>query len=75
MCSLMLFHVVLSGEGFVADGAVNTLFPCMLLAVTSGMAGCGEGSAAVVRLCVRARILVLFNVRSRVVRRRSAVRR
>ncbi len=42
MCALVLFHVVFSGEGFVAGRAEDIFLACMLLAMTGCMAGCGE---------------------------------
>jgi hypothetical protein len=64
--SLVLFHVILAGKGFVADGAVDTLLTSVLLAMARGMTRCGEGGRAVVSLCIRARVFVfLARCRSR----------
>lgn len=56
----MLFHVVLPGEGLVADWAVDALLTRMLLAVSSCMARGGEGCSARVGHGVRARVFVLL---------------
>lgn len=59
MCADMLFHIILSGEGLIADGAMNALFAGMLLAMTGGMAGGGEGGSAPVAGGIRTRVLIL----------------
>ena len=60
MGALMLLHVVLASEGFVADRAVDTLFACMLFAMAGGMARGSECRGTVVRGCIRAGIFVLL---------------
>ena len=46
MSALVLFHVIFSGEGFVAGGAVDVLFARVLFAVAGGVTGGGEGVGA-----------------------------
>lgn len=55
----MLFHVVLAGEGFVADGTVDALLAGMLLAVPGCVARCRERGRTPVARRVGAGILVL----------------
>lgn len=45
MGAFVLLHVVFARKGFVAGGAKDVLFACMLLAMTGGVAGRGEGVA------------------------------
>lgn len=45
MGPFVLLHVVFARKGFVAGGAEDVLFARMLLAMTSGVAGRGEGVA------------------------------
>lgn len=43
MGPFMLLHVIFAGKGFVAGGAQDVLFACMLLAMTGGVTRRGEG--------------------------------
>ena len=65
MSALVLFHVVLSCESFMADWAVHALLPRMFLAMPSSVARGREGGMAVVGRRIWTWILVLLACRIR----------
>lgn len=62
MCTVspnMLLHVVLAGESLVADRAMHTFLPRVLLAVTSSMPRRGECGRAAMTHSIGTRVLAL----------------
>ena len=58
MGTLVLLHIVFASEGFVTGWAVDILLARVLLAVTRGVAGGGEGVVAVEARGMRARVFL-----------------
>lgn len=56
---LVLFHVILPGEGLAARRADHALLARMLFPMTRRVTGCGEGIGTIKPNCVRARELFL----------------